>query len=141
LLPTDIRTDTGTATEANQADGMPNFSPAQPSLPPRLGRALLVGSIGAVLGGGAAGDRRLHRRRVPFRAHQAPVSAVDAGFVTLICGLTVGQRALGEVSADAVAAHDRPHSIGVHTAGGEHRRVAVAVGAEPALPRRSAPAR
>jgi hypothetical protein len=49
-------------------------------------------------------------------------------------GLTIGEQPLGDVPADAVATLHRPDPVGVLTAGGEHRLVAVAVGAEPALP-------
>ncbi|GAA4978812.1 hypothetical protein GCM10025331_87010 [Actinoplanes utahensis] len=48
-------------------------------------------------------------------------------------GLAVGDQALGDVPADAAAAFNRPDAVGVFAAGGEHRLVAVAVGAEPAL--------
>ena len=50
-------------------------------------------------------------------------------------GFAVGHQALSDVPADAVAALDRPHPVGVPTAGGEHGLVAVAVGAKPALPK------
>jgi hypothetical protein len=42
-------------------------------------------------------------------------------------------QSLGDVPADAVAALDRPHPVGVVAAGREHRLVAVVIGAEPAL--------
>jgi hypothetical protein len=35
-------------------------------------------------------------------------------------GLAVGDQALGEVSADAVAAFDCPYPVGVLPAGGQH---------------------
>jgi hypothetical protein len=49
-------------------------------------------------------------------------------------GFAVGDQALGDVSADAVAALDRPYPVGVLAAGGQHGLVTGAVGAEPALP-------
>ena len=48
-------------------------------------------------------------------------------------GLAVGDQALGDVPADAVAALDRPDPLLVLPTGLEHRLVAVAVSAEPAL--------
>ncbi|BCJ51872.1 hypothetical protein Asp14428_33470 [Actinoplanes sp. NBRC 14428] len=48
-------------------------------------------------------------------------------------GFSVGDQALGDVPADAIAAFDRPDAVGVFTAGGEHCLVSVAVGAEAAL--------
>jgi hypothetical protein len=45
----------------------------------------------------------------------------------------VGDQALGEVSANTVAALDRPGAIRVAAANLEHRLVALAVGAESAL--------
>ena len=56
-------------------------------------------------------------------------------------GLAVGDQALSDVPADAVAALDRPQPVLVLAAGGEHGLVAVAVGAEPALPDGPFPAR
>ncbi|WP_245737031.1 hypothetical protein [Micromonospora pattaloongensis] len=41
---------------------------------------------------------------------------------------------MSDVPADAVAALDRPKAVLVPATGGEHGLVAVAVGAEPALP-------
>jgi hypothetical protein len=46
---------------------------------------------------------------------------------------TVGEQALGDVAADAVAALDCPKTVVVLAASGEHGLVAVAVGEEPAL--------
>jgi hypothetical protein len=51
-------------------------------------------------------------------------------------GFAVGDQALRDVSADAVAALDRPQAIFVSASGGEHRFVAGGVGAEAALPDR-----
>jgi hypothetical protein len=48
-------------------------------------------------------------------------------------GFAIGDQALGDVSADTVAALDRPHAIRVLAAGGEHGLVAVAIGAKPAF--------
>jgi len=45
----------------------------------------------------------------------------------------VGDQALSDVLADAAAAFDGPDAVSVLVLGGEHRLVAVAVGAEPAL--------
>ena len=48
-------------------------------------------------------------------------------------GFAVGDQALGDVPTDTGAAFDRPDAVGVLTAGGEHRLVSVAIGAEAAL--------
>jgi hypothetical protein len=48
-------------------------------------------------------------------------------------GFAIGNQALRDVPADAAAALNRPDPVVVPAAGGEHRLVAVAVGAEPAL--------
>ena len=48
-------------------------------------------------------------------------------------GLAVGDQALGDVPADAATTLDRPDPVGMFTAGGQHRLVTLAVGAEPAL--------
>ncbi|WP_246608076.1 phosphotransferase [Paractinoplanes toevensis] len=50
--------------------------------------------------------------------------------------LAVGDQALRDVSADTVAALDRPLAVFVTAAGGQHGLVAVGVGAEAALPDR-----
>jgi hypothetical protein len=47
-------------------------------------------------------------------------------------GLAVGDQPLGDVPTDPGAPFDGPHAVFVLAAGGEHRLVAVAVGAEAA---------
>ena len=56
-------------------------------------------------------------------------------------GLAVGDQALGDVPADAVAALHRPDPVRVLPASGEHLPVAVGVGAEPALRQHLSPVR
>ncbi|MEU4522599.1 hypothetical protein AB0F52_28285 [Amycolatopsis sp. NPDC024027] len=46
-------------------------------------------------------------------------------------GLAVGDQALREMAADALAALDRPHPLRMPATGGQHAVVAVLVGAEP----------
>jgi hypothetical protein len=55
-------------------------------------------------------------------------------------GFAVGDQALGDVPADAVAALDRPDPLRKPTAQGEHRLVATAISAEPAAGQHRLPA-